>query len=116
MDHSELLMERTGLSAYELAIVTECTVRVPRSRIVYIQGNGYFLDHARFGKRELICNLQIENLIRLGYLSKNRYGGVVFTLKCEDLYDDLIMVNKVQSKLHPNKMVDSAHILFGVEL
>lgn len=112
---SDFQLSHTGLSDLELAYIAECTIRVPRSRVIYSNG-AYYLDHARYNKRELICNLQIENLIALGYLRKNQYGGVAFTLKCDDIYPDMICSTKVESPNHPGKKVDVTRILYGLEL
>lgn len=102
------------LTDFQLGIITECTVLANYGRIVY-NGDSYYLDSPRLGRKVDIPEEDINNLIDNGVLHKHKHGGVKFdNVKAEEIYPRLFVIEKIPHPKHERMHLDVCRFPFAI--
>lgn len=104
----------TELTDLHKAIIAECTIRVNPAVIVH-NGTGYYVRVPRLNRNVEIHEDDIRELVESGYAHKNKYGGIQLdNLKCDSLYNELFVINKIPNPEHAGKVIDVCEFLYSL--
>lgn len=88
-------------------IIYDIVYRVPERRIVYSYGSYYIFSGTESFE---ISHQTVYELLELGYVTKNVYGGLVITNLAREYAESLVKRLKKPNPIHPKMQIDYCEV------